>query len=134
MINLTDVIGIASVCTAAVAVIGVHSRQHRYAGKHVLRAAPPELADPQDVTDPDGARFVAQITGRREPKAAVRVHTPPAAATLARVRVKLMHLPVALPAPGPAVTAPIPHAVGTWGKTPAQLADELAAEHLAVTR
>ena len=50
---------------------------------------------------------------------------------------KLDTVPRFLPAPGcedpdgePDDTIAIPHAVGTWGKTPAQLADELEAEYL----
>jgi hypothetical protein len=64
---------------------------------------------------------------------------PVDATTLARVRERLLaslniRTPVVLP-PGPADdTRPLPHAVGTWGKTVTQLVDEMAAEYLEVKR
>lgn len=49
---------------------------------------------------------------------------------LAKVRDGLLRIP----APRLDDTQPIPHAVGTWGKSAHDLADELARRYLEVTR
>ena len=104
------------------------------------------LADPADVTDPDGTRYVEELHHEPddadwwdqepppqrtpEPVTARRWVPPLDTAALARTRDALL----GRPKPRLDDTAPIPHAVGTWGKTPAQIADELAEKYLAAPR
>ena len=75
--------------------------------------------------DPDGEQFTAALASPPP---------PPSRATLAdlvRVRDRLLELP---PGPRPDDTRPIPHAVGTWGKTVTQQVDDMARKYLAAPR
>ena len=119
----------------------------RYDATHA-RHARHALADPADVGDPDGTRYVAELhhepddadwwdqepppqrTPEPEDFRATR-WVPPPQTVMARVLDRLRDVP---PPPRLDDTAPIPHAVGTWGKTPAQIADELAEKYLAAPR
>ena len=102
------------------------------------------LADPRDRTDPDGSPWLQALSAPVQgspleslPPFARRERPP--LDVLEKVRTGLLAMD-ALPAAGelgmlppdpPAEsTGEIPHAVGTWGKTARELADELAAEHL----
>ena len=77
------------------------------------------FTDPADVTDPDGAQFIAELH-----------HEPLPLSVLARVRDGLLRMP------GRQLddTGPIPHAVGTWGMTVTQVLDELEATYMEVKR
>jgi hypothetical protein len=113
------------------AILAVSSARQEAHGRHARHAR--AFADPADATDPDGEQFIAELH-----------HEPLPLGVLARVRDKLRELdtvPRFHSAPGceeapadPDVTVRLPHAVGTWGKTPHELADELARRYLEVTR
>lgn len=71
------------------------------------------FADPADTTDPDGSIWVH----------ALHHEELPAAGRLAMVPVR-----------PPDDTAPLPHAVGTWGMAKDELLDQLARTYMTVTR
>jgi hypothetical protein len=115
-----------------------------------------DLADPEDTTDRDGEKYLARLaaTACDAPDTALlaRVRTqllaerPPSGTPVTVPPVMLPAPPqppswVELAAPDhtpvpdlePDETGVLPAAVCTWGKTAAELADELAAEYLTVT-
>lgn len=98
-----------------------------------LRAEARDFADPRDATDPDGEDYVRALGSLgADPRHRVSIRCEaPALETLARVHARLLGLAVD-DTRGPAGddTRHDLHAVATWGKTPAQLADELAARYL----
>ena len=123
---------------------GAHSR-------YVLRRQRPRpLADPADVTDPDGTQFVAglhheDIWTRTITLPAFRPHCLPGCDRLdghdgrdigacMRGGAVLYALRPSGAAPRPDDTAPLPHAVGTWGMPRDELLDKLARQYLEVTR
>ena len=83
------------------------------------------FADPADVTDPDGMQFLAELHHEDPPGG---YDNSPAAAA------RLLGALRGWAPRRPDDTAPIPHAVGTWGKTVTQLLDEMEAEYLDVKR
>jgi hypothetical protein len=91
-------------CIALIAVL----KHERYEARHAF-------PDPDGDADPDGEQFAGRLRGG----------TPPPLPAAGR-------LPELPPVPAPRLddTGEIPHAVGTWGKTPAQITDELAARYL----
>ena len=103
--------------------LAVSFARQEAAGRH---AAP--FADPADVTDPDGAQFVHEL--HHEPR---KWEPPLAIDGLDRLLRALRAWPKDTK-PDPADTGPIPHAVGTWGKTVTQLLDEMQAKYLDVKR
>jgi hypothetical protein len=123
---------------------GQHARPHE--GRH-------ELADPADRTDPDGDAYVAQLRGAgrlpyitdeadhwdepapsgrvevlRAPPPLIRCDTSPAA--VADLYAALRDWEPDEDDPAIDDTGRQPIAVCTWGKTAAELADELAARYL----
>jgi hypothetical protein len=96
--------------------------EHEYSGRHAF-------ADPADVADPDGERYVAEL--HREPRQWEPPLDGPGLDRLLRA-LKAWQRPALIG--DPADTAPIPHAMGTWGKTVTQLVDEMEAAYLDVKR
>lgn len=85
--------------------------------KHARHAAAGDLADPADITDPDGQQFVEAITDVKA--AAAQAATPsatPDAALLARVRDQLLaeRIPSGTPVSIPPVMLPEPCQPPSW--------------------
>jgi hypothetical protein len=107
--------------------------------RNVRRRAAAPFADAADRTDPDGDAYVAELRGAgRLPYVPGEAHEPGAwdtsPAAVASLYAALQDWAVT-PAPDeddPDIddTGRIPHAVGTWGKPAAAVADELAARYL----
>lgn len=141
----------AALTVAAGCLYALRRVRQPHPGRHVN--AP--FADPADTADPDGERFIAQLNASDIWTHTIRLADPAAdnLALLATVAEKLRGLPPAQPVAGrpivrpagpafdpsvpkfrPMETQPIPHAVGTWGMTAPDLADELARKYTEVSQ
>ena len=108
------------IIAAILAILAVSTARQDAHGRHARG-----FADPADVTDPDGARFLAEL--HREDPPGGYDNSP---AATARLLGALRGWAVRRPDD----TAPIPHAVGTWGKTVTEMLDELQAKYMEVKR
>ena len=107
--------------------------RHRHRPRHTHRAAP--CADPADHADPDGAGYVGQLLEDRGPADDdwwKQTAPPPPAATWERAGDPDPHGGGWACGCEPEIdtTGVQPHAVLTWGMTPEQVTDQLAAEYL----
>lgn len=120
---LAAVLIIAAIA-AAVALARLRDKA-RYSPRHVF-------ADPADRTDPDGARYIGQLTAAPELRTPPAWHARPSTDLLRQVLDGLRGLPPRTAALTD--TRPQPALIAWGGKTPGQLADELAAEHFGTKR
>ena len=113
--------------------------RHRHSPRHSHRAAP--FADPADHADPDGTGYVGQLLDARQLAAADHDDQagdwwdqapppPPAPAWEATAPCPECHHCICGCDPHIDTTGVQPHAVLTWGATPAQITDQLAQEYL----
>ena len=99
---------------------------YAYEPRHHARRA---FADPADVTDPDGEQYIAELHHEPHPYLLASAwDTSPGA--MAALRDALQELCVSEAPSAAGDTGQIMHAVGTWGMTAPELADQLAAEYL----